>query len=127
ALCFTTRRSSDLKTPRTRRSAFGGFPESGKAVWLADWLGAAVTADAGTRTTALAATLLHCAAEGGAGGEIAAVLRCVAGHEPPSAAVRRLLAIGHTSGTDLAWGVLAGCRATLALASPGRRPAEHTA
>ncbi|MWA04399.1 DUF2877 domain-containing protein [Actinomadura sp. LD22] len=104
----------------------------GTAVWLADWLGAAVTADAGTRTTALAATLLHCAAAGGAGGEIAAVLRCVAGHEPPSAAVRRLLAIGHTSGTDLAWGVLAGCRATLALSSPGRRraaanPAEHTA
>ncbi|MFF0525994.1 DUF2877 domain-containing protein [Actinomadura nitritigenes] len=115
------------KTARTPRGAFGTVPESGTAVWLADWLGAAVTADAGTRTTALAATLLHCAAEGGAGGEIAAVLRCVAGHEPPSAAVRRLLAIGHTSGTDLAWGVLAGCRATLALASPGRRPAEHTA
>ncbi|WP_344282674.1 oxamate carbamoyltransferase subunit AllH family protein, partial [Actinomadura napierensis] len=34
------------------------------AVWLADWLGAAVTADAGTRTTALAETLLHCAAAG---------------------------------------------------------------
>ncbi|TYC10948.1 DUF2877 domain-containing protein [Actinomadura syzygii] len=84
-------------------------------VWLADWLGAAVTADAGTRTTALAATLLHCAAAGGAGAEVAAVLRCVAGHEPPGAAVRRLLAVGHTSGTDLAHGVLAGCRAALAL------------
>ncbi|WP_246178810.1 DUF2877 domain-containing protein [Actinomadura decatromicini] len=89
-----------------------------KAVWLADWLGAAVTADAGTRTTALAATLLHCAAAGGAGAEVAAVLRCVAGHEPPGAAVRRLLAVGHTSGTDLAHGVLAGCRAALALVSP---------
>ncbi|WP_344281036.1 oxamate carbamoyltransferase subunit AllH family protein, partial [Actinomadura napierensis] len=72
--------------------------------------------------------VLHWAGAGGAGGEIAAVLRCVAGHEPPSAAVRRLLAIGHTSGTDLAWGVLAGCRAALALTSPARRrPAENTA
>src|SRR5690606_28410956 len=82
-----------------------------RAVWLADWLGAAVTADAGTRTTALAATLLHCAAAGGAGAEVAAVLRGVAGHEPPALPVRRLLAVGHTSGADLAQGVLAGCRA----------------
>ncbi|RKS74551.1 uncharacterized protein DUF2877 [Actinomadura pelletieri DSM 43383] len=87
------------------------------AVWLADWLGAAVTADAGTRTTALAATLLHCAAAGAAGAEVAAVLRCVAGDEPPDTAVRRLLAVGHTSGTDLAHGVLAGCRAVLSLAT----------
>lgn len=86
-----------------------------RAVWLADWLGAAVTADAGTRTTALAATLLHCAAAGGAGAEVAAVLRGVAGHEPPALPVRRLLAVGHTSGADLAQGVLAGCRAALAL------------
>ncbi|MGP4025170.1 DUF2877 domain-containing protein [Actinomadura sp. 3N407] len=96
------------------------------AVWLADWLGAAVTADAGTRTTALAATLLHCAAAGGAGAEVAAVLRCVAGHEPPTAAVRRLLAVGHTSGTDLALGVLAGCRATLALTARTAHTAHAT-
>ncbi|WP_242892026.1 DUF2877 domain-containing protein [Actinomadura litoris] len=90
----------------------------GPAVRLADWLGAAVTADAGTRTTALAATLLHFAAAGGAGGEVAAVLRGVAGHEAAAPAVRRLLAVGHTSGADLAWGVLAGCRAALALCAP---------
>ncbi|TDC88950.1 DUF2877 domain-containing protein [Actinomadura sp. 7K507] len=96
------------------------------AVWLADWLGAAVTADAGTRTTALAATLLHCAAAGGAGAEVAAVLRCVAGHEPPAAAVRRLLSVGHTSGTDLAHGVLAGCRATLALTAHAAHAARRT-
>ncbi|WP_064743906.1 DUF2877 domain-containing protein [Actinomadura oligospora] len=102
-----------------------------QAVWLADWLGAAVTEDADTRTTALAATLLHCAAKGQAGGEVAAVLRGVAGHEPPGPAVRRLLTVGHTSGADLAWGVLAGCRAALALAAPRadaeapeRRPAR---
>jgi Protein of unknown function (DUF2877) len=101
-------------------------PRGRTAVWTADWLGAAVTADAGTRTTALAATLLHCAASGAAGAEVAAVLRAVAGKEPPVPAVRRLLAAGHTSGADLAWGVLAGCRAALALAtepSPRARPA----
>lgn len=99
--------------------AVRGGGDGSTARWLADWLGAAVTADAGTRTTAPAATLLHCAAAGGAGAEVAAVLRGVAGYEAPSGAVRRLLAVGHTSGADLAWGVLAGCRAALALA---RRP-----
>ncbi|WP_395105984.1 DUF2877 domain-containing protein [Actinomadura sp. SCN-SB] len=92
----------------------GAARPGGRAVWLADWLGAAVTADAGTRTTALAATLLHCAASGAAGAEVAAVLRAVAGLEPAAPAVRRLLAAGHTSGADLASGVLAGCRAVLA-------------
>ncbi|XVQ13747.1 DUF2877 domain-containing protein [Spirillospora sp. CA-255316] len=94
----------------------GARRHGARAVWLADWLGAAVTADAGTRTTALAASLLHCAASGAAGAEVAAVLRAVAGHEPAGPAVRRLLAAGHTSGADLATGVLAGCRAVLALA-----------
>jgi hypothetical protein len=85
------------------------------ALWLADWLGAAVTADADTRTTTLAATLLHCAAEGQASAEATAVLRGVAGLDPLGPAVRRLLAAGHTSGADLAFGLLAGCRATLDL------------
>lgn len=94
----------------------------GRAGWLAGWLGAAVTADAGTRTTALAATLLHCAASGDTGAEVGAVLRAVAGHEPAGPAVRRLLAAGHTSGADLAAGISAGCRAALALGAPGSRP-----
>ncbi|MEU5881792.1 DUF2877 domain-containing protein [Spirillospora sp. NPDC047279] len=105
----------------------GAVRHGGNAVWLADWLGAAVTADAGTRTTALAATLLHCAAAGQAGAEVAAVLRCVAGQEPPGPAVRRLLSAGHTSGADLAWGLLAGCRATLELASASARERRATA
>ncbi|REE99620.1 DUF2877 domain-containing protein [Thermomonospora umbrina] len=85
------------------------------ALWLADWLGAAVTADAETRTTTLAATLLHCADAGQAGAEAAAVLRGVAGHDPVGPAARRLLAAGHTSGADIAFGLLAGCRAVLSL------------
>lgn len=100
----------------TLRLLGGAVPDGAKAVWLADWIGAAVTADAGKRTTALAATLLHCAALGQAGGEVAALLRGLTGLEPALPALRRLLAAGHTSGSDLAWGVLTGCRAALALA-----------
>ncbi|HXA61451.1 MAG TPA: DUF2877 domain-containing protein [Streptosporangiaceae bacterium] len=97
------------------------------AIWLADWIGAAVTADAGTRTTALAATLLHCAAHGQAGAEVSAVLRAIAGQEPMAPALRRLLSAGHTSGADLAWGVLAGCRATLALSGAAAQSRRATA
>jgi Protein of unknown function (DUF2877) len=89
--------------------------QSGTSVWLADWIGAAVTAHAGDRTTSLAATLLHCAARGQASVEVAGVLRGIAGQEPVLPAVRRLLSTGHTSGADLAWGLLAGCRAALSL------------
>lgn len=93
----------------------GAVPGGGRAVWLADWLGAAVTAYADDRTTSLAATLLRCAARGQASVEAGAVLRGIAGQDPIAPAVRRLLASGHTSGADLAWGLLAGCRAAVAL------------
>jgi hypothetical protein len=93
----------------------GAVPGGGTAVWLADWLGAAVTAHADTRTTSLAASLLHCAAHGEAAAEVAAVLRGIAGQEPLRPAARRLLNAGHTSGADLTWGLLAGCRAALSL------------
>jgi hypothetical protein len=99
----------------------GAVPGGGTAVWLADWLGAAVTAHADTRTTSLAASLLHCAAHGQAAAEVAVVLRGIAGQEPLRPAVRRLLSAGHTSGADLAWGLLAGCRAALSLST---RPQE---
>ncbi len=96
----------------------GGVIRGGtRAVWLADWLSAAVTSDAGERTTSLSATLLHCAARGQATGEVAAVLRGLAGQEPAAPAVTRLLASGHTSGADLAAGLAAGCRAALALSA----------
>jgi hypothetical protein len=101
----------------------GAVPGGGRAVWLADWLGAAVTANARDRTTSLAATLLHCAARGQASVEAAAVLRGIAGQDPLLPAARRLLSTGHTSGADLAWGLLLGCRAALALSAG--RPAAH--
>ena len=101
----------------------GATPGGTRAVWLADWLGAAVTTDAPQRTTSLGATLLHCAARGQAATEVSAVLRGLAGQEPLGPAVRTLLASTHTAthpaGADLAWGLIAGCRAALALAQPG--------
>lgn len=65
------------------------------------------------RTTTLSATLLH---QAGAGYAIPAVLDVadlLAGHgdvEALGPAVQRLIAVGHSSGTALAWGLLRGAR-----------------
>jgi hypothetical protein len=92
----------------------GGAISGGtRAVWLANWLSAAVTSDAAQRTTTLAASLLHCAAKGQAAAEVSAVLLGMAGQEPLEPAAGRLLA--SVQGVDLAWGVVAGCRAALLL------------
>jgi len=93
----------------------GATPGGTKAVWLADWLGAAVTCYAEQRTTALAATLLHCAARGQAAEEVSAVLRAFAGQKPVEPAARRLLTAGRATGAELTWGLIAGCAAALAL------------
>jgi hypothetical protein len=96
----------------------GAIPGGTRAVWLADWLSAAVTNYASERTTPLAASLLHCAARGQAPAEVAAVLHGVAGEDPVEPAARRLLTAkpAATAGTpDLAWGIVAGCRAAQAL------------
>ena len=92
----------------------GGAISGGtRAVWLANWLSAAVTSDAAQRTTTLAAALLHCAAKGQAAAEVSAVLLGMAGQEPLEPAESRLLA--SVQGADLAWGLVAGCRAALLL------------
>jgi hypothetical protein len=92
----------------------GGAISGGtRAVWLANWLSAAVTSDAAQRTTTLAAALLHCAAKGQAAAEVSAVLLGMAGQEPLEPAASRLLA--SVQGVDLAWGLVAGCRAALHL------------
>lgn len=96
----------------------GAIPGGTRAVWLADWLSAAVTSYASERTTPLAASLLHCAARGQAPAEVAAVLHGIAGEDPVEPAVRRLLTVRAAAavGTaDLAWGMVAGCRAAQAL------------
>jgi Protein of unknown function (DUF2877) len=92
----------------------GGAISGGtRAVWLANWLSASVIDDAARRTTPLAASLLHCAASGQAAAEVSAVLLGVAGQEPLEPAASRLLAAAQ--GGDLAWGLVAGCRAALLL------------
>ena len=92
----------------------GGAISGGtRAVWLANWLSASVTCDAAQRTTTLAASLLHCAAKGQAAAEVSAVLLGMAGQEPLERAAARLLAAAQ--GVDLAWGLVAGCRAALLL------------
>jgi hypothetical protein len=96
----------------------GAIAGGGRAVWLADWLSAAVTSYASQRTTPLAASLLHCAARGQAAAEAAAVLHGVAGEDPVEPAARRLLTVSAAvalSAADLAWGMVAGCRAAQAL------------
>ncbi|MGH3257359.1 MAG: DUF2877 domain-containing protein [Streptosporangiaceae bacterium] len=92
----------------------GGVISGGtRAVWLANWLSAAATFNAAQRTTTLAASLLHCAARGQAAAEASAVLLGMAGQEPLEPAAARLLAAA--GGDDLAWGLVAGCRAALLL------------
>jgi Protein of unknown function (DUF2877) len=92
----------------------GGAISGGtRAVWLANWLSASATCQAAQRTTTLAASLLHCAARGQAAAEVSAVLLGMAGQEPLEPAAARLLTAAH--GADLAWGLLAGCRAALLL------------
>ena len=92
----------------------GGAISGGtRAVWLANWLSAAVTSDAEQRTTALAASLLTCAARGQAAAEVSTVLLGMAGQEPLEPAASRLLAAAQ--GADMAWGLVAGCHAALLL------------
>jgi Protein of unknown function (DUF2877) len=92
----------------------GGAISGGtRAVWLANWLSASATCYAVQRTTTLATSLLHCAAGGQAAAEVSAVLLGMAGLEPLEPAAAKLLAAGQ--GADLAWGLVAGCRAALLL------------
>jgi len=92
----------------------GGAISGGtRAVWLANWLSASATCYATQRTTTLAASLLQCAANGQAAAEVSAVLLGMAGQEPLEPAAAKLLAADQ--GADLAWGLVAGCRAALLL------------
>lgn len=76
-----------------------------------------------SRTTAVSAALLRQAALGAVAAPVARVLRALAGQVDAGPAVRGLLAAGHTSGHDLAVGLLLGarsvmCRHQVAPASP---------
>ena len=75
---------------------------------FADRVGKALTAMAPGRTTTLSLTLLRMAAAGQLSPEAARVLRALPSGEALQPAVAALLRLGHTSGADLAAGLLAG-------------------
>lgn len=79
---------------------------------LARW----VVARAPSRTTIVSAALLRHAARGEPSAEVADVLRGVCGRGSLDGAVGRLLAVGHTSGADLAAGIGVGLSAAAAAA-----------
>jgi hypothetical protein len=64
-------------------------------------------------TTALSATLLWHAARGECIDEVAAMAAALAGRGAPESALGRLLAVGHTSGAALAWGLTAAAHRAL--------------
>jgi len=63
------------------------------------------------RTTTLSATLLRHAGRGETDDASAGLLRALCGQGDPAPALDALLALGHTSGTGLATGLLAGAAA----------------
>ncbi|MGB9376163.1 MAG: DUF2877 domain-containing protein [Mycobacteriales bacterium] len=74
----------------------------------ADLLWAAIAESVPRRTTALSGALLSCAAAGDTVPQVIHVLSALAGHRPLEPALDRLLAIGSTSGSAIAHGLLAG-------------------
>lgn len=73
---------------------------------------------AAQRTTALSTTLLNHAAEGYTLPALIDLADSVAGHAPAGAlpdVVARLMEVGHSSGTAMAWGLLRGARVATAL------------
>ena len=70
-----------------------------------------------TRTTALSATLLRHAGAGRGIPEVARLVDALAGDGDLAAPAARLVAVGHSSGTALAHGVLAAARRALARAA----------
>lgn len=79
---------------------------------LADALAAPVLA-AAARTTPISAALLRCAAAGQPCGEAADLLLAVTADDGVAAAAERLRGLGHTSGADLARGLILACRTYL--------------
>jgi hypothetical protein len=87
---------------------------------LRDPLAWEATTLASSRTTALSTALLHHAARGHSVPAATDVADALAGHRPDlDAAVARLVAVGHSSGTALAHGLLRAAR-TVAAREPGK-------
>ncbi len=90
----------------------GAALHAAAAVRASDQL-AARAASWPSRTTAVSAALLRQAALGAVAAPVARVLRALVGQADAGPAVRKLLAAGHTSGHDLAAGLLLGARSAV--------------
>lgn len=86
------------------------------AVTFARAVGEAAAADPAA-TSLVSAALLHHAGRGAVADRVASLLQALVGRGHPDTAAADLLAVGHTSGNDLATGVLLGCDAALAAPS----------
>jgi len=95
---------------------FGRALDCEAAVTTGRLLGAEAAARA-SRTTPLAADLTGHAAAGAVAAPVAAVCHALVGRRPLRPALERLLAVGHTSGRDLAEGLALGASAAVASAS----------
>jgi hypothetical protein len=72
-------------------------------------------------TTALSAALLHHAVRGEVSAPVELLLLALVGQGSPGPALERLLAVGSTSGRDLALGLLAGAELVLSTSGPSGR------
>ncbi|WP_067462197.1 DUF2877 domain-containing protein [Actinomadura macra] len=89
---------------------------------FASALGARVGRLAPGRTTALSAALLDHAARGDGCPQVIGLVDAVGGHASVASRLGELLPVGHTSGADLALGVVAATRAVLGAAAPPPAP-----
>lgn len=92
-----------------------------QALAASDQLATSVTSRLAT-TTAVSAALLRQAARGAVAAPVAQVVRALVGQADAGTAARALLATGHSSGHDLAAGLLLGARAAVRLQQPALRP-----
>ncbi|GAA0912847.1 DUF2877 domain-containing protein [Nonomuraea longicatena] len=106
--------------------ALGTAAGVSRAVPLADRLATAVVRAAATRTTAISAALLDCAARGDTCPEVTAVLRALTGHGRLGPALTALCRLGHTSGADLAQGLSIGLASVHALAETSAHAQAET-
>lgn len=100
-----------LAVPREATRA--GQALSAARAHVRDRIGGRVLLEAPVRTTTLSAALLGHATRGQTAAEVTAVLNALSGRRPLSPVLMRLMAVGHSSGYDMACGILAAGRALL--------------
>lgn len=100
-----------LATPREPTRAGQALTAARAAV--RDRIAGRILIEAPVRTTTLSAALLGHAARGHTAAEVTAVLNALSGRRPLAPVLMRLMAVGHSSGYDMACGILAAGRALL--------------